>query len=281
MTTTAKKVSKFFRVAVEGATSDGRTIDRAWLEQIAKNYNPAVYGARINVEHIRGYSPNSDFRSFGDVVAVKVQTDDIGGQKKLALYAQISPTDELVELVKRRQKIYTSIEVRPQFADTQQAYMTGLAVTDNPASLGTEMLAFAAANPDKSPFAARKEQKEDLFTAAEEATLEFEDAPAPDSSVVDKFRTLISGAVAKFSGKAATDDARFAAVAEGFEQMGTTFAEHVGEQVSKAAATDKRLTELQAQLKDLQDKYSALDNTPTGTPRPPATGGSGAQLTDC
>ena len=64
------KKSRFFRVAVEGATSDGRTIDRDWLLQIAKHYNPKVYGARVNMEHIRGYGPNSDFRAYGDVLAI-------------------------------------------------------------------------------------------------------------------------------------------------------------------------------------------------------------------
>ena len=97
MSTTAKKpVSKFFRVAVEGATSDGRVIDRAMLEQIAASYDPKVYGARINVEHIRGLSPSSEFRAYGDVLAVKTEEVEIGGVKKLALFAQISPTDELV-----------------------------------------------------------------------------------------------------------------------------------------------------------------------------------------
>ena len=31
--------SKFFRVATEGATTDGRTIQRSWIEQAARNYN--------------------------------------------------------------------------------------------------------------------------------------------------------------------------------------------------------------------------------------------------
>ncbi len=46
--------SQFFRVATEGATTDGRNIDRATIEQIAATYNPKTYGARIWLEHIRG-----------------------------------------------------------------------------------------------------------------------------------------------------------------------------------------------------------------------------------
>jgi hypothetical protein len=54
------KKFKSFRVATEGATTDGRTITRAWLSQMAKNYNPATYGARVNMEHIRGIYVHAD-----------------------------------------------------------------------------------------------------------------------------------------------------------------------------------------------------------------------------
>lgn len=62
--------SKRFRIAVEGATTDGRNISREWLTQMAKNYNPSVYGARVNLEHIKGYHPDSSFRRFGDVTGL-------------------------------------------------------------------------------------------------------------------------------------------------------------------------------------------------------------------
>jgi len=280
MSTPAKKpVSKFFRVAVEGATSDGRVIDRAMLEQIAASYDPNLYGARVNIEHMRGYSPNSDFRAYGDVTAVKTGEVEIGGVKKLALFAQISPTDELVDLNKKRQKIYSSMEVRPRFADSEKAYLVGLAVTDNPASLGTEMLEFAAKNPNSNPFAARKEKPDDLFTAAEEFSLEFEDVP--DEGALAKFRAAVAGALAKFGAKTATDDARFAAVAEGFEQIGDAFAAHVTSTEQKLSARDKTISDLQAAVADLKAKYSVLDTTPTGTTRPLATGGNGTTKTDC
>ncbi|WP_432731314.1 GPO family capsid scaffolding protein [Variovorax sp. W6] len=291
MSTPAKKpVSKFFRVAVEGATSDGRVIDRAMLEQIAASYDPNVYGARINIEHMRGYSPNSDFRAYGDVSAVKTGEVEIGGVKKLALFAQISPTDELIDLNKKRQKIYSSMEVRPRFADSEKAYLVGLAVTDTPASLGTEMLEFAAKNPNSNPFAARKEKPDDLFTAAEEFSLEIEDMPdegalakfrAAVAGALAKFRAAVAGALAKFGAKTVTDDARFAAVAEGFEQIGDAFAAHVTATEQKLSTRDKTITDLQATVADLKAKYSVLDNTPTGTTRPLATGGNGTAKTDC
>lgn len=271
------KKSRFFRVAVEGATSDGRTIDRDWLLQIAKRYSPQVYGARVNMEHIRGYGPNSDFRAYGDVLAVKTEEVDIGGQKKLALLAQIEATDELVELNKRRQKLYTSIEVRPSFADTGEAYLVGLAVTDNPASLGTEMLAFAAQNPDANPFKHRKEQPDDVFAVAEPLTLELEDESA---GIVAAFKATINSAVAKFTGKATSDDARFAAVADGMTAMGDNFAEHAQTTVSQQAKTTQEVSALRQDLDKLKQQYAAMDSTEVPNRRPVANGGSGQQQAD-
>ncbi|HWX02446.1 GPO family capsid scaffolding protein, partial [Collimonas sp.] len=156
-TSTAPK-SKFFRVAVEGATTDGRVIDRAFIEQMAANFDPQVYGARIWVEHLRSTWADGAFKAYGDVTAVKAEEVELGGVKKLALYAQISPTPELVAMNKARQKIYTSIEINPKFSDTGEAYLVGLAVTDSPASLGTEVLSFATKNTGN------------LFSVAEETT---------------------------------------------------------------------------------------------------------------
>nr|VXZ92010.1 Phage capsid scaffolding protein (GPO) serine peptidase [Klebsiella pneumoniae] len=48
--------AKRFRIGVEGATTDGRNIERARLEQMAASYDPQVYTALINLEHIKGYT---------------------------------------------------------------------------------------------------------------------------------------------------------------------------------------------------------------------------------
>lgn len=51
--------AKRFRIGVEGATTDGREIQREWLVQMAASYNPTVYTALINLEHIKSYLPES------------------------------------------------------------------------------------------------------------------------------------------------------------------------------------------------------------------------------
>lgn len=166
----SKTKSKFFRVAKAGATTDGRAILKEWIEQMAKNYDPAKYTARISIEHIKGLHPNSDFRNFGDVLALKTEQKD----GELYLLAQIQPTAELIEYTKKGQKNFTSIEVNPNFADTGEAYLVGLAVTDNPASLGTEYLQFCAKNSETSVLTKRKADPQNLITEAIEFSLLFD-----------------------------------------------------------------------------------------------------------
>lgn len=184
--------SKWFRIAVAGDTTDGREISAEWIQQMAKTYNLNTYGARINVEHIRSYLPNSVFGAYGDVIALKTEKVTIDGEEKDALFAQIQPNQNLIDLNQKNQKIYTSIEIDPNFAKTNQAYLVGLAVTDSPASLGTEMLQFAA-KAQVNPLSDRKLRPEDIFTAAQETVLEFEEVKEDKSfasDLVDKVKNL-------------------------------------------------------------------------------------------
>lgn len=94
--------AKRFRIGVEGATTDGREIQREWLEQMAASYNPAVYTALINIEHIKSYLPDSTFNRYGKVTALfaeEITEGPLAG--KMALYADVEPTESLVELVKK------------------------------------------------------------------------------------------------------------------------------------------------------------------------------------
>ncbi|AIX49313.1 precorrin-8W decarboxylase [Pantoea sp. PSNIH1] len=277
--------AKRFRIAVEGATTDGREISREWITQMAKNYDPTVYGARVNMEHIKGYAADSPFRRYGDVTKLEVEEITEGALAgKLALYGYIDPTPELVELTKARQKIYTSIEVNPQFADTGEAYLVGLAVTDDPASLGTEYLSFSA-TAKANPLASRKLDKDNLFTAAEETLIElYEEADAAPS--------LLSRVKEVFTRKAKTDDERFndvsAAVTVIAEQV-----QHNGESHAQQLATlektfTDRLDALEAERGKDREALSTLQDTLARTDgnfnhRPPATGGDNKSsvMTDC
>jgi hypothetical protein len=54
-----KKVSKWFRIGVEGDTCDGRVISGDDIQEMADTFDPRVYGCRINLEHLRGCCPTA------------------------------------------------------------------------------------------------------------------------------------------------------------------------------------------------------------------------------
>ena len=280
--------SRFFRIAVEGATTDGRTIAREWLSQMAKNYNPEIYGARINLEHYRGIVPDGPFKAYGDVIALETRDETGPLAGKLGLYAQIAPTPELVALTKAKQKIYTSCEIDPSFADTKQAYLIGLAVTDSPASLGTEILSFAAQNPAASPFSGRKVSTTNLFSVADETLIEFEIETVETPTLPTLF-ARVKEVLGLAQRKAATDDTRFADMAQAVEELAT----HGAAQAEAHATSAGRVDHLEKQIAALTQAREAdrkafdelqvqLSTTGNGQPqRPTTTGGDGAIVTDC
>lgn len=145
MASTTKPARKKFRVAVSGATVDGREIQPQHLRDAAASYNPDVYGARVNVEHYLSMLPDSNFGAMGDVVALSAEDITEGPLAgRTALYAEIDASARMKQLTDEGKKIYSSIELHPQFALNGKAYVVGLAMTDTPASLGTERLKFAA-----------------------------------------------------------------------------------------------------------------------------------------
>lgn len=279
----AKKVSKWFRIGVEGDTCDGRVISGDDIQDMADTFDPRVYGCRINLEHIRGLLPDSLFKRYGDVTALKAEiiSDGSALDGKKALFGKNQPLDELVSMVKAGQKVYTSMEIRPNFANSGKCYLVGLAVTDDPASLGTEYLEFCS-RAAQNPLAGKKDQPDDVFSVASLAVLEFEDVPDTMlNSLTDKVRAI-------FGRKQASDDARLADVHEAV----TTVTELVQ---TNLTATDQRVTEL-AQLKQdvtskaeesaqaFNDLKSSLDNTESQRQprRELSKGGTGDELlTNC
>lgn len=272
--------SKWFRVAVEGATTDKRKIERSWLEQAAKNFNQNTYGARVWLEHFRSILPDSPFKAYGDIAAVKTEEVEIAGVKKLALFAQIDPTDDLIAMNKARQKIYTSIEIDDKFSDSGEAYIVGLAVTDSPASLGTDVLAFSAQKPEASPFKDRHYSATSMFTEALEAELEFEEVTDSESKVTGLFKR-VTDLLTKSKDKSVKDDAQFSELNEAVEAL----AGHASEQANAFAVIEASNKALQTNVEQLSTDLKALI-TRLGTqtdhsqqPRPLVPGGDGNVLT--
>lgn len=147
-------VSFWKRVATSGTTADGREILPQELRDIAETYKPGKFTAVIWCDHERWSG------SHGTVYAVRLVEE--GDDEELepgqvALEAQLKPNDRLLYLNDQGQKLFTSIEITPNFANSGKAYLTGLAVTDEPASLGTQELYFSKKTHKASYFAASVE----------------------------------------------------------------------------------------------------------------------------
>lgn len=158
-------VSYWKRVATSGPTTDGREILPQELRDIAETYKPSFYTAVIWCEHERWQG------CFGTVFAVRLieEGEDLEpGQ--VALEAQLKPNDRLLALNDQGQKLFSSIEIYPNFRGKGKAYMTGMAVTDEPASTGTQELYFSNKTSQRTYFTGAVElgrPQDDMQTTSE------------------------------------------------------------------------------------------------------------------
>ena len=236
---------KWFSIGSSGPTVDGRVIKPEWLTQAATNYDPATFTALINIEHYRPFSPKNDFSGLGKVTALKTETK--AGVTKL--YAQIEPTDKLIALNQGQEKIFTSMELVLNFAESQEAYLVGLAVTDSPSSLGTDALQFST-NPESllfSEFSAMSEKNQN--PAPQEPN------PAPVAATVDTVQSeeksggLFSSLFAKFNG----NDAKVSALAENTQQGFQAAADAMEK---NQQTTDQKFADLNQRIDDLANKLA-------------------------
>jgi hypothetical protein len=264
-----KYKAKQFRVAVAGKTIDGREITEQQINDMAATYSTTKYQARIWLEHLRGYSPNSEFKAYGDVVSVEAKRD---ANNILGLYATLEPLPTMVSIVNDlKQKIFSSIEINPNFQGTGRAYLEGLAFTDSPASTGTEVLQF-------STQVQAKKHPEKLYSAVCEVDgVSFEEVGAI-GSVLDAFTASMSALASKFSssagggaaGGANGQDPRVDAMLPVLQQAADAF---------KTQQTT--LAELKTQVADLADKYAQIDKQDASQQhRQQATGGTGAKVNE-
>jgi hypothetical protein len=172
-------VSFWKRVATSGPTVDGREILPQELRDIAETYKPSLYTAVIWCDHERWPG------SHGTVFAVRlVEEGDDLAPGQIALEAQLKPNNKLLWLNDQGEKLFTSIEITPNFANTGKAYLTGLGVTDQPASLGTQELYFS-----------NKTSKAAYFAASHELGPLRDDQPQGE---LNKFVALFSGLLKRF-----------------------------------------------------------------------------------
>ena len=152
-----KLVTEFVKIAQSGPTVDGRNIEASWLVDVAETYNLDTYAALIWPDHFK-------WSNAGKVVELKVEEKD----GITSLYAKLQPNDLLLSYNKSGQKLYTSMELTDNFAESGKVYLTGLGVTDTPASLGTQELQFSQLFSHRKQF-----EKSSIYCCGVELPSEF------------------------------------------------------------------------------------------------------------
>lgn len=131
------------RIAKSGLTIDGRELLKPTLLAMAVSYDLQTYAARINMEHMIASYPDSMFKEYGTVTALRTEE---APANEVYLVADMDVLDEVIDFWEnKKQKRAFSIELDRNLAGSGKPYLTGLAITSTPASLGTH---FSAAKPN-------------------------------------------------------------------------------------------------------------------------------------
>lgn len=275
--------TKPFLLATAGSTVDGREISETDIDQMASSYDPKTYGARVNIEHIRGISGQSPFFAYGDVDSVSVGETEVNFngkiEKRKALFGVLDVTDNAKALNEASQKVYPSIEILPNFGGKGFAYLGGVALTDSPAAIATERLRFSRFQPGAMVLA--REEAAALEFADEGATSEnAKGLLASMSAMFDKFTASFAPAPKgedkpepKPEGQQpATLD--FSALRGVFEEFGKTVTTSIeGLRTEFRTEADRQALEIK-KLKDAQDAAPA----PHFQRRPISDGGSNSSV---
>ncbi|HAV8897310.1 TPA: GPO family capsid scaffolding protein [Escherichia coli] len=273
-----KKTSrKKFRVAVSGSTVDGREISPVHLREAAENFNPDVYAARVNVEHYLSPCPSSEFSAMGDVTALSTEDITEGPLAgRTALYAEIEPTERMKQLVADGKKIYSSIELHPQFSVNGRAYLVGLAMTDTPASLGTERLKFTAQQRQAvMTFNSVQGEAPLISEAIESEIIEMAEQRQEEGT---QWFNRVMGIIGR--GRRA-DDASFSRIQEAVEGVATSQADIIDRfntLETRHQQDSQKITSLTTELAALKEKLRTQDGDPQN--RFTATGAASDQLAD-
>ncbi|HGW4551469.1 TPA: GPO family capsid scaffolding protein [Escherichia coli] len=273
-----KKTSrKKFRVAVSGSTVDGREISPVHLREAAENFNPDVYAARVNVEHYLSPCPSSEFSAMGDVTALSTEDITEGPLAgRTALYAEIEPTERMKQLVADGKKIYSSIELHPQFSVNGRAYLVGLAMTDTPASLGTERLKFTAQQRQAvMTFNSVQGEAPLISEAIESEIIEMAEQRQEEGT---QWFNRVMGIIGR--GRKA-DDASFSRIQEAVEGVATSQADIIDRfnvLETRHQQDGQKITLLTTELAALKEKLRTQDGDPQN--RFTATGAASDQLAD-
>ncbi len=267
----SKLKTDFICIATSGYTVDGRQITAQELHEMADSYDPEYYTANLWPEHRRWFN-------MGQVVEVKAEENEKG---ETELFAVIAPNQELIEQNREGQYLFTSIEIAPNFRNSGKAYLSGLGVTDSPASVGTTKLNFFNTEQKDSvfsdfikvDFSIKEDIEEDkalrtlanafrkLFSHSAQTA---EEKPNPENNNNKEDYSMdqkqVDQIVAAVNGLGAKIDSHFSAQPQPTEQQEPEQPKD-GETVSK-----EEFSKLQKEFNALSEKFNALNKEVTPVP---------------
>lgn len=238
--------------ATEGATIDGRTITKQWIEDMAVQYSISEYAALIWPEHSRSRWDKYEGKNWGTVDEVKAEKR----AGKYRLLVKLTPNKYLLEANQDGQKLFMSIEPNPDYCSSGRCYLMGLAVTDSPASTGTTLLKFA-------------ENKEHEYSQLEE--LDLADVQQGDHSLIaSAFATI-----ANFFSSGGQMPAIQSPISESEQDEEPMNETQFNQVIGKLDAIETK----QAELEQKQTEFASKGNLPPAVtepePTPASTGVSG------
>jgi len=266
------KESGWLCIATEGRSVDGREMMREWLSSAAQNYNSDFYSAVIWNEHNhpldRAYQLNLG-------LVLELKTEEVNG--KLKLFAKLAANKFLLMLNEDNQKLFCSVEITQDFPEVGQFYLTGLAVTDQPALPGLSQLKFS--NKEHTPIhtglhifslSNETEQPTGSNTMTEEEIQALKDTIAAQAEKIEALEAALAEKDAKKAEDLTEEITELAEeITEQAETVAETVAEEVADEISKEefAALKKDNIALKKQFNDLSRKFSrAMSFSTTPTP---------------
>lgn len=266
------------QIASAGLTVDGREISEQDIDDIVETYNPSLYGARINLDHYGNWGAwaaqdiGIDLNGcmLGDVISVAKGKAEDG---TTVLTAVLCPNESLLKLNQADQAVYYSIEINRDFMGTGKTYLTGLAMTDYPASTRTTRANFnknANQEDEKQRFQLELEMQQEkswlskVFNFNKTQTQAQEDSDMTNDQIVqlgEIFTNAIKPLNTQLTSLSAQLDS-FTANAGGNnetneQENGTDPKETSDEQ--GFAKQDKELKEMQSQFTAMQESLASLN----------------------
>jgi hypothetical protein len=266
-----------------GQTVDNREISPQDIKDMAETYNPDVYTALIWPEHFRYYN-------MGRVLELRATGNSEGGQD---LQAILAPNEYYLNANSYDQKLFTSMEIQPDFRKSGKAYLIGLGATDSPASTGTSEVRFS--RQDKESLVSKpveivlttKPEKPSLFERLfGSTTQEDEDMSKEAIQALAEELKALRKEVAELKSTteqkpneppASTEADKFAALEKKIDELAAKFSTQpqASTEPNKESPEADKLKAIEEKFAELEKKFTEALNTPhPGTTNAPKQTGT-------